>query len=373
MGRRGAVLLALPVPEDRVNPPHASSRVPGIRWGEREAMKLSLVVPCYNEQAVIQETHGRLVALGERWRTAGLIDDLEIIYVDDGSRDRTLELLQQLADSDRRVKVLGFSRNFGHQAALTAGLDHASGAAAVTLDADLQDPPETVEQMLESFRAGSEVVFGVRKSRREDTWFKRSTALAFYRLMRLMGVELLENHADFRLLSRPALEQLKRYHEVNRFLRGLIPTLGFRQAVVYYERQKRFAGESKYPIWKMLRFALEGITSFTAFPLRIAAILGFLVFTGAACCSIWALAVKLSGAVVPGWTSTVLPIYLLGGVQMLLIGVVGEYLGKIYLEVKARPLYIVRERINFDPVVAATADIADHETSGLTRKARPSI
>lgn len=341
--------------------------------GEREVMQLSVVVPCYNEEAVILETHGRLVALGEHWRAAGLIDELEIIYVDDGSRDRTLELLQQLAGSDRRVKVLGFSRNFGHQAALTAGLDHASGAAAVTLDADLQDPPETVAPMLESFRAGSEVVFGVRKSRREDTWFKRTTALAFYRLMRLMGVELLENHADFRLLARPALDELKRYHEVNRFLRGLIPTLGFRQAVVYYERNKRFAGESKYPLWKMLRFALEGITSFTAFPLRIAAILGFLIFAGAACCSIWALAVKLSGAVVPGWTSTVLPIYLLGGVQMLLIGVVGEYLGKIYLEVKARPLYIIRERINFDPVAPPPADVAARDTAAGVRKAPPPV
>ncbi|NLI83710.1 MAG: glycosyltransferase family 2 protein [Deltaproteobacteria bacterium] len=311
-------------------------------------MKLSIVVPCYNEESVIGETAGRLVRLADGWISTGLISDFEILFVDDGSKDNTLAILKDLARQNPHIKMISFSGNFGHQAALSAGLHHAGGDAAVSLDADLQDPPEVIEEMLEKYREGCQIVYGVRKERPDDTAFKKYTAHAFYRLMALMGVNIVYNHADFRLLSRPVLDELKRFREVNRFLRGIIPTMGFEHAMVYYDRDRRFAGQTKYPLRRMLSFAVEGITSFSSVPLRIAAFLGLFIFFMSLLLSGWALTVYYAGETVPGWASTVLPIYFLGGIQLMFFGILGEYIAKVYMEVKGRPLYIIREKYNLE-------------------------
>ena len=311
-------------------------------------MKLSIVVPCYNEEAVVRETARRLLDLADRWVSGGLIAAYEIIFVNDGSKDRTLALLKEIASDNSHVKIISFSSNFGHQAALTAGLHNAGGDAAVTLDADLQDPPEVIEEMLEKHRQGFHIVYGVRRNRNEDSAFKRFTALGFYRLMRMMGVKVIVNHADFRLLSRSVLEEFKSFREVNRFLRGLIPLMGFAQATVEYDRDRRFAGSTKYPLRRMLSFALDGITSFSSVPLRMASVCGLVIFAVSLCLGVWVLAVRVAGDSVPGWASTVLPIYFLGGIQLMFFGILGEYLGKIYMEVKRRPLFIIQEKWNFE-------------------------
>ncbi|NTV42957.1 MAG: glycosyltransferase family 2 protein [Syntrophobacteraceae bacterium] len=311
-------------------------------------MKLSIVVPCYNEEAVVRETARRLLDLADGWVSRGLIAAYEIIFVNDGSKDRTLALLKEMAKDNSHVKVISFSNNFGHQAALTAGLHNAGGDAAVTLDADLQDPPEVIEEMLEKHRQGFHIVYGVRRNRNEDSAFKRFTALGFYRLMRMMGVKVIVNHADFRLLSRSVLEEFKSFREVNRFLRGLIPLMGFAQATVEYDRDRRFAGSTKYPLRRMLSFALDGITSFSSVPLRMASVCGLVIFAVSLCLGVWVLAVRVAGDSVPGWASTVLPIYFLGGIQLMFFGILGEYLGKIYMEVKRRPLFIIQEKWNFE-------------------------
>ncbi|MCG6553368.1 MAG: glycosyltransferase family 2 protein [Candidatus Magnetominusculus sp. LBB02] len=311
-------------------------------------MKLSVVIPCFNEEQVIDEVYGRLKILLNSYIEKQLIDDYEVIYVDDGSSDGTLSALKRLAASDKQIKAISFSGNFGHQPALTAGLHHAEGDMAVSLDADLQDPPEIIEQMIIRCRAGADIVYGVRQDRKDDTFFKRTTAVAFYKFMTLMGVNIIYNHADYRMLSRPALEAFKTYGEVNRFLRGMFPAMGFKHSVVTYKRERRFAGTTKYPLKKMVSFAVEGITSFTNFPLRLASVLGFINFAAAAVLGLWAIATKLKGGAVPGWASIVLPIYLFGGIQLMFIGILSEYVGKIYMEVKHRPLFIIREKYNFD-------------------------
>jgi len=312
------------------------------------AIKLSIVVPCYNEQEVIIETNKRLTKLVHTWVDKGKIENYEIIYVDDGSTDKTFNLLATFARNNSKIKVISFSRNFGHQAALSAGLFYASGDAIVTIDADLQDPPEIIGQMLEKFKKGYDVIYGVRKKRETDTFFKRFTAELFYKLMKFMGVDLVYNHADFRLMSRAVVEEFKKMHEVNRFLRGMIPYLGFKKDFVYYDRMERFAGKTKYPIKKMLALAWEGITSFTYVPLRIASILGSIITFVSFFLMVWALGVKLWGHSIPSWASTVIPIYFLGGLHLLFLGVVGEYIGKIYMEVKRRPIVIVKRLINFE-------------------------
>jgi glycosyltransferase involved in cell wall biosynthesis len=312
------------------------------------SLKLSIVVPCYNEEQVIEETNRRLQQLLEDWVRSALITHYEIVYVNDGSRDSTLKKLRELADQNRNLKIISFSNNFGHQAALTAGLYHATGDAVVPLDADLQDPPEVMEKMIQAYRSGSEIVYGVRKDRKDDTFFKRSTALAFYKLMQFMGVNCVYNHADFRLLSQNALREFKRYEEINRFIRGMVPLLGFNWTIVEYDREKRYAGETKYPLKKMLSFAIEGITSFSSVPLRIASVLGFIIFIITFLLSIWVLIVTVRHATVPGWASTVLPVYFLGGIQLIFFGILGEYIGKIYMEVKKRPLFIIKEKYNFE-------------------------
>jgi polyisoprenyl-phosphate glycosyltransferase len=311
-------------------------------------VKLSIVVPCFNEEKVLQETNGRLTALISSWVTGKLINDYEIIYINDGSQDNTLNILKQLAATNQNIKVISFSGNFGHQAALTAGLHYASGDAAVSMDADLQDPPELIEKMLDKFNEGFDIVYGVRSARGRDGFFKKSTAKGFYKLMKLIGVPLVYEHADFRLLSARVLKEFKKYTEVNRFLRGIIPLMGFNNCVVEYERKERFAGETKYPLKKMLLFAIEGLTSLSLVPLRIVSFAGLIMFFMSFLLSIWALFIKIEGLALPGWTSTVLPIYFLGGIQLIFLGIIGEYIGKIYLEVKKRPLFIIMEKYNLE-------------------------
>ncbi len=311
-------------------------------------MKLSILIPCYNEEKVIHETNSRLSKILNDMVSHNRINKYEILYVDDGSDDKTLDYLKQLTVADKNIKVISLSGNFGHQSALTAGLNHASGDAVISMDADLQDPPEIVEEMLGRFKEGYDIVYGVRKSRENDSFFKRTSAGLFYRLMKIMGVNMVSNHADFRLLSRRVLKEFRKYTEVNKFLRGLFPIIGFNQCVIEYEREKRFAGITKYPLKKMISFAVEGVTSFSYFPLRIAAISGFIIFIGALLLTVWALASKFMGFVIPGWTSTVLPLYLFGGIQLMFLGIIGEYIGKIYMEVKKRPTYIVKEKYNFE-------------------------
>ena len=312
-------------------------------------MKISLVVPCYNEESVISNTIEVLSALLRDCRAEGLIDaESEILIVDDGSRDKSWELIDRAArsraDGEPAVKGLRLSRNRGHQNALLAGLEAAQGDFVVTIDADLQDDVQAIKAMLEHARRGADIVYGVRSSRETDSFFKRSTAQFFYHLMRLFGVELVFNHADFRGLSRRAVRAMLQYREVNLFLRGLFPQLGFNSALVFYERRRREAGETKYPLGKMLSFAWQGITSFSTFPLKLLTILGLSIALPSFALIIWALYQHyVSSNTVPGWTSTIVPLMFFSGLQFLAFGVIGEYLGKIYLETKRRPRYFIAE------------------------------
>lgn len=309
-------------------------------------MNLGIVVPCYNEQAVLPETCARLLSLLEMLRQKGKVSgESKLWFVDDGSQDETWRMLESMARRDGRVKAIKLSRNRGHQNALLAGLLTAEGDVLVSIDADLQDDIAVLEDMLDKFGGGSEIVYGVRKSRDTDSFAKRLTAVAFYRLMHLLGARSIFNHADYRLMSRRAIEALREFREVNLFLRGIVPLIGLNSAVVYYDRHERFAGETKYPLRKMVGLALNAITSFSVTPLRNITAIGFLIFAGSMVTSAWVLWVRIfSDTAVPGWASTVLPMYFLGGIQILCLGVIGEYLGKLYSETKARPRYIV-ERI----------------------------
>ncbi|MFA4920315.1 MAG: glycosyltransferase family 2 protein [Thermodesulfovibrionales bacterium] len=311
-------------------------------------MKLSIVIPVFNEEAVIESTHGRITALLKDLIEKGLIGDYEVLYVDDGSRDLSLQILRELSSRSHKIKVLSFSRNFGHQPALAAGILHAMGDAVVSLDADLQDPPELIEEMIEKYRAGNDIVYAVRRMRQKDSLFKRWTARFFYKAMKAMGVDIIYDHADFRLISRKVVEAFRDIAEVNIFLRGIFPYLGFRHEIVYYDRQSRFAGETKYPLRKMIAFAWEGITSFSSVPLRIAFVTGFIISLGSLCLIVWAFLMTLAGRTIPGWASIVIPIFFIGGLNMLFLGLIGEYLGKMYLEVKRRPIFIIKETHNMD-------------------------
>lgn len=307
------------------------------------SLRIAIVVPCYNEQEVLPETNSRLLAQLDAMHRSGLISaDSGIWYVDDGSRDDTWPLIVQLATTDRRVHGLNLSRNRGHQAALLAGLLRAEGDALVSMDADLQDDPVVIANMVREHLNGAEVVYGVRDSRATDSAFKRWTALAYYDLMRWLGVDLVPNHADFRLLGRRAVEGLRQFGEVNLFLRGIIPLIGYRSAIVKYDRKPRFAGFSKYPLRRMLSFAAEGITSFSVVPLRLITVFGFIVSLFSFLMILYILyGTVVMHAVVPGWASSVVPIYFLGGIQLLAIGILGEYVAKIYLETKARPRFLI--------------------------------
>jgi len=309
----------------------------------RTAPRLSLVLPVFNEEETLPELQRRLDAflgdIGVAW---------EVVFVDDGSKDRSLELLRAMATREQRYRVLSFGRNFGHQIAISAGLDVAEGDAVVVMDADLQDPPEVVRDMLAKFEEGYDVVYGIRTKRHGETIFKRFTAAAYYRLLRaLLGFEVPLDAGDFRLMSRPMVLTLRSLRERHRFVRGMVAWIGFRQTKVFYERPARFAGETKYPLRKMIRFAVDGITSFSIIPVRLATYLG--AFTGilAVLIGIWAMVQKLRGApTVEGWTTIMMLIALSSSAQLLVMGVLGEYVGRIYDEVKRRPLYTVAERIN---------------------------
>ena len=305
---------------------------------------LYLVVPCYNEEAVLPETARRLeeelTALINQGKCA---PESRILFVNDGSKDRTWQLIEELHQTQPHVCGLGLTRNRGHQNALLAGLMAAREVAdcTISLDADLQDDIGVLGEFLDKYHDGCDVVYGVRKSRDTDTAFKRATAQGFYRFMQLMGVDVVYNHADYRLMSHRALDGLSEYREVNLFLRGIVPLIGYRSDYVYYDRHERFAGESKYPLKKMLSFAVDGITSFSVKPLKIISNLGILISVLSVFGLLYALISKLCGSAVSGWTAIVASIWLLGGVQLLSLGVVGTYIGKIYSEVKARPRYRV--------------------------------
>ncbi len=305
--------------------------------------QLGIVIPCYNEQEVLPETARRLKALLGQLAADDLIAESSRVYfVDDGSRDRTWPLIEQLAAEDPRFCGIKLARNRGHQNALIAGLLNAQGDALISIDADLQDDLGAIAEMLEAHRNGADIVYGVRDDRRADTWFKRQTAELYYRILAAMGVQIVFNHADYRLLSRRAVDALASFREVNLFLRGIVPQLGFKTAQVTYRRGERFAGESKYPLRKMVSLALQGVTSFTAAPLRFITGLGFLVCLGSFAMAGWAVVTRLfTDQALPGWASTVVPMYFLGGVQLLCLGVIGEYLAKIYSEIKARPRFVL--------------------------------
>ena len=308
-----------------------------------------LVVPCYNEEAVLPETAKRLTAKLASMINSGLCDPASrIMFVDDGSRDKTWDIIAALHRSNGLICGLKLAHNRGHQHAIYGGLMSARVFAdcVITLDADLQDDIGILDQFIVKYREGCEVVYGVRKKRSTDTLFKRFTAQSFYRIMKGLGVDIVYNHADYRLMGRRALEALSGYREVNLFLRGIVPLIGFRSDYVYYERRERFAGESKYPVRKMFSFAIDGITSFSVKPLKIISNLGIFISILSVLGLIYALVSKLAGVAITGWTAIIASIWLLGGIQLLCIGVVGEYIGKIYSEVKARPRFVVEELLN---------------------------
>jgi len=310
-------------------------------------IQLAIVVPCYNEQEVLNETNSRLLALLDRLQARGAISaESTINYVDDGSRDGTWPLIVALSSGDKRVKGIKLTRNRGHQNALLAGLMTVPGDALVSIDADLQDDVNVIEKMVDEFAAGAEIVYGVRDSRATDTTFKRNTAIGYYTLMKKFGVDLVHNHADFRLMGRRAINALRDYEEINLFLRGIVPLIGYKTASVYYARAERFAGISKYPLRKMLAFAIEGVTSFSVVPLRLITLLGFIVSLFSFLMILFVLYGRLVlNTVLPGWASSVVPIYFLGGIQLLSMGIVGEYVSKIYLETKRRPRYVIEENV----------------------------
>ncbi len=308
-------------------------------------MRLSLVIPCYNEQEALPITAPRLESLMQDLIQRGKISaDSNIWLVDDGSKDRTWSMIESLAARSDLFVGVKLSRNRGHQNALLAGLLSADGDASISIDADLQDDLGVVEKMVDAHAAGYEIVYGVRKARDTDTWFKRWTAFRYYGLLSALGVDIIPNHADFRLMGRNAINALGQHTEVNLFLRGIIPQLGYRSTSVFYDRLERVAGESKYPLGKMIKLALDGITSFSPVPLRLIAGLGFIVCMFSIVMVMWVLSVKLfTDRALPGWASTTVPIYLLGGVQLLCIGILGEYVAKAYSETKGRPRYLIEK------------------------------
>lgn len=306
---------------------------------------LSVVAPCFNEEGVLHELYRRISGVldgaGEAW---------ELVLVNDGSRDRTPEIMRELHVADARVKVVDFARNFGHQIAVTAGMNYAQGHAVVLIDADLQDPPELILEMLAKWREGYEVVYAIRAERKGETWFKEFTAKAFYRIIyKITDINIPMDTGDFRLMDRKVVEALKMMKEKHRFLRGMSVWVGFRQTGVKYVRAERFAGETKYPLKKMLKFAMDGITSFSYFPLQLATYIGFVSAAIAVLGIIATIILRLSGShAFFGQATTLVSVLFLGGVQLICLGILGEYLGRIYDEVKGRPLYIVREALGFE-------------------------
>lgn len=310
---------------------------------------LYLIIPCYNEEEVLPETSARL-----REKMNELIGEKKIdarsrvIFVNDGSKDRTWELIEELHQKDKIFGGINLSRNRGHQNALLAGLMTVKHHAdmVISMDADLQDDIDAIDKMVDKYLDGTDIVYGVRSSRQKDTFFKKATAEGFYKLMNGMGANTVFNHADYRLMSRRALEGLAQYGEVNLFLRGIVPMIGYSTDVVYYERGERFAGESKYPLGKMLSFAVEGVTSLSTKPIRMITGLGFFIFLVSIGMLIYSLVRHFTGATIVGWTTLMVSVWAIGGLILLSLGVVGEYIGKIYLETKARPRFIIEQFLN---------------------------
>lgn len=308
-----------------------------------------MVIPCYNEEPVLDETTRQLVPKLKHLIEQGKIsENSRILYVNDGSKDRTWQVIKRLYEENDLVSGLNLSRNRGHQNAVLAGLMYAKEFcdAAISMDADLQDDIQAIDEMVDKFNQGIDVVYGVRSSRKKDTFFKKFTAEGFYKIMQWMGVDIVFNHADYRLMSKRVLMEMEQYKEVNLFLRGMVPLIGYPSDCVYYERQERFAGESKYPFKKMLAFAFDGITSFSVKPIRLIVTLGLVIFIVSIVILIYALIQHFLGNTVLGWSSLMVSIWALGGLQILAIGVIGEYIGKMYLETKARPRFAIQDILN---------------------------
>ena len=310
--------------------------------------KLAIVVPCYNEEAVLKETNRQLTRVIDRLVAEGLVDHQSyIIYVNDGSKDRTWQIIADLYKRSPYVCGINLSSNVGHQNALMAGMEVAEiwAHAIVTIDADLQADAKVIRDMVVAYHEGKDIVYGVRKKRETDTWFKRTTALAFYSLMKKMGVKTVYNHADYRLMSYRAVQSLLEYHERNLFLRGLVPLMGYQTACVYYDRKERFAGESKYPFRKMLAFAMDGITSFSVKPVHFVLLLGIFFLFIALGILVYVVHAWMAGKSVPGWSSLMLSMWFCSGCTLIALGIVGEYIGKIYMEVKQRPRYHIDDML----------------------------
>lgn len=314
-----------------------------------KSVNLYVVVPCYNEEAVLGETSKRMLELFDKMKSDRLIDDKSrIVFVDDGSKDKTWSIIDTLAKEHVEIAGVKLARNAGHQNALLGGLMTVKNDCdcAVSIDADLQDDINVIPEMVKNYIDGYDVVYGVRNKRDTDTVFKRTTAVGFYKLMQIMGVNIVFNHADYRLMSRRALDALAVFPERNLFLRGMVPLVGYRSTSVYYDRNERFAGESKYPLKKMLSFAFDGITSFSISPIRIISTFGAAVCVISVIMAVYALVEKLLGNTDSGWASLMMSIWFIGGVQLLSVGLIGEYIGKLYKEVKRRPRYIIEAYVN---------------------------
>lgn len=309
---------------------------------------LYVVIPCYNEEEVLEETTKQLkIKMESLIKSKKISDKSKVMYVNDGSKDSTWSLIKKINKKEALFTGITLSRNRGHQNALLAGLMTAKKYAdvVISMDADLQDDINAMDEMIEKYNGGKDIVYGVRSSRKKDTWFKKTTAQGFYKFMQMMGVDVVYNHADYRLTSKRVLDEFENFKEVNLFLRGMFPLVGYSSDVVYYERNERFAGESKYPLKKMLNFAWDGITSFSVKPIRLVLNLGILIFAISLLVLLYCLIVKVCGKAVAGWTFVVGSIWLVAGIQMLSIGIIGEYIGKIYSETKARPRFIVSENL----------------------------
>lgn len=315
---------------------------------ESKISTLYVVIPCYNEEEVLEETTKQLKKKIEKLiKDKKISGKSKVMYVNDGSKDNTWSLIKKINEKEPLFTGITLSRNRGHQNALLAGLMTAKKYAdvVISMDADLQDDINAMDEMIEKYNNGKDIVYGVRSSRKKDTWFKKTTAQGFYKFMKMMGVDVVYNHADYRLTSKRVLDEFENFKEVNLFLRGMFPLVGYSSDVVYYERNERFAGESKYPLKKMLNFAWDGITSFSVKPIRLVLNLGILIFAISLLVLLYCLIVKACGKAVTGWTFVVGSIWLVAGIQMLSIGIIGEYIGKIYSETKARPRFIVSENL----------------------------
>ena len=310
---------------------------------------LYVVIPCYNEEEVLEETTRQLKEkINDLIIAKKISDKSRVMYVNDGSKDKTWNIIEKIHKKEKLFTGISLSRNRGHQNALLAGLMTAKNYAdvVISMDADLQDDINAIDEMLDKYYQGNDIVYGVRSSRKKDTWFKKTTAEGFYKFMNKMGVDVVYNHADYRLTSKKVLDYLENYREVNLFLRGIFPLIGFSSDIVYYERNERFAGESKYPLKKMLSFAWDGITSFSIRPIKLVLNLGIFIFAISILILIYCLIVKLFGYTVDGWTFIMCSIWIVAGLEMLSLGIIGEYVGKIYSETKARPRYIISRNLN---------------------------